>query len=92
MADSLRFGLWYDFRNPPAWKQDPVDVGRNDVLAMDAQLRLLVVHCDEKGITLWLLAGFGDLYETGDQNSNNHSSDSTNHRLMHPFLTLSSMS
>jgi alkanesulfonate monooxygenase SsuD/methylene tetrahydromethanopterin reductase-like flavin-dependent oxidoreductase (luciferase family) len=22
MADQLRFGLWYDFRNPPAWKQD----------------------------------------------------------------------
>ena len=23
MAKKLRFGLWYDFRNPPQWKQDP---------------------------------------------------------------------
>ena len=23
MARRLRFGLWYDFRNPPQWRQDP---------------------------------------------------------------------
>jgi alkanesulfonate monooxygenase SsuD/methylene tetrahydromethanopterin reductase-like flavin-dependent oxidoreductase (luciferase family) len=25
-ASSLRFGLWYDFRNPQAWRQDPVQL------------------------------------------------------------------
>ena len=25
---NLRFGLWYDFRNPPAWKQDGTELYR----------------------------------------------------------------
>ena len=27
----LRFGLWYDFRNPPAWKR-PYDQLYNEIL------------------------------------------------------------
>lgn len=27
-ADPLRFGLWYDFRNPPAWRQEPTRLYR----------------------------------------------------------------
>ena len=29
MAGPLRFGLWYDFRNPPAWRQDPATLYRD---------------------------------------------------------------
>ena len=28
MARRLRFGLWYDFRNPPQWRQDPTRLYR----------------------------------------------------------------
>ena len=29
MARPLRFGLWYDFRNPPQWRRDPVALYRD---------------------------------------------------------------
>ena len=43
MARPLRFGLWYDFRNPPAWRQDPTrlyrglldQIARADALGWD---------------------------------------------------------
>ena len=28
MTRRLRFGLWYDFRNPPQWRQDPTRLYR----------------------------------------------------------------
>src|SRR5262249_53209811 len=28
VARRLRFGLWYDFRNPPQWRQDPTELYR----------------------------------------------------------------
>jgi alkanesulfonate monooxygenase SsuD/methylene tetrahydromethanopterin reductase-like flavin-dependent oxidoreductase (luciferase family) len=29
MSRRLRFGLWYDFRNPPQWRQDPTKLYRS---------------------------------------------------------------
>ena len=31
MPRRLRFGLWYDFRNPPRWPQDPTRLYRGIV-------------------------------------------------------------
>ncbi len=38
--DGLRFGLWYDFRNPPRWQRDPADLYR-DVLDQVARAEAL---------------------------------------------------
>ena len=37
MARRLRFGLWYDFRNPPQWRQDPTRLYRGIVDAVRAR-------------------------------------------------------
>ena len=33
MTRRLRFGLWYDFRNPPQWRQDPTAALPRDLRA-----------------------------------------------------------
>ncbi len=47
MADRLRFGLWYDFRNPPAWPQDGTQ--------LYAQILDQIVRAEELGWDdIWL--------------------------------------
>ena len=47
MKAKLRFGLWYDFRNPPEWRQDPARLYRS---AVDQVVRAEALGWDD----VWL--------------------------------------